>query len=400
MSGFPGDLSDSQREKLAKFKDNLKDVLKPDHDDVLLLKFLRARRFDLKKSEKMFRKTLEWRAENKIDTILDWFKVPEVFNTYWCGGVCGLDKEGHVIFVTPIGNIDPKGVLFSAKASDILRTYTYFLEYQLLKHREYSKKAGRYVEGSLMIFDLENMGVHHLWKPGLDLFIKAAALAEQHYPELIHRLYVIKAPKIFPVTYSLIKPFLREDTRKKIHVLGSNWKEVIMKQIDPDQLPAYWGGSMTDPDGDSKCPSIIKQGGKIPKSFYLKDREPPHTLTTHEVSRGGVIEFKYEVKHPDSVMRYEFQTDLHDIKFGVDRVDDKGKRTPIMQLEKYNSHMVPESGEIMITEPGNYIARFDNSSWTKTKKLSYWLELLEPSDVEPEFQELAEGVDDIKLDDD
>ncbi|XP_030846872.1 SEC14-like protein 2 [Strongylocentrotus purpuratus] len=144
----------------------------------------------------------------------------------------------------------------------------------------------------------------------------------------------------------------------------------------------------------------IRVGGKIPKSFNLKGREPPHTLTTHGVSRGGVIEFKYEVKNANSVMRYEFQTDCNDIKFGFDRVDAKGKKTAILKLEKYNSHMVPENGEILISETGTYVARFDNShSWTKSKKLSYWLELLEPSDVEPEFQEMVEGADSMNLND-
>ena len=46
------------------------------------------------------------------------------------------------------------------------------------------------------------------------------------------------------------------------------------------------------------------------------------------------------------------------------------------------------------------MARFDNShSWTKSKKLSYWLELLQPADEEPEFQETLEAVDELNLDD-
>lgn len=33
----------------------------------------------------------------------------------------------------------------------------------------------------------------------------------------------LPAPKLFPVAYNLIKPFLSEDTRKKIMVLGGKW---------------------------------------------------------------------------------------------------------------------------------------------------------------------------------
>ena len=44
------------------------------------------------------------------------------------------------------------------------------------------------------------------------------------------------------------------------------------------------------------------------------------------------------------------------------------------------------------------VARFDNShSWTKAKKLSYWLEMLQPSEEEPEFQEM--DLDALKLND-
>lgn len=35
-----------------------------------------------------------------------------------------------------------------------------------------------------------------------------------------HGLVSVPAPKLFPVAYNLIKPFLSEDTRKKIMVLG------------------------------------------------------------------------------------------------------------------------------------------------------------------------------------
>lgn len=35
-----------------------------------------------------------------------------------------------------------------------------------------------------------------------------------------HHLVSVPAPKLFPVAYNLVKPFLSEDTRKKIMVLG------------------------------------------------------------------------------------------------------------------------------------------------------------------------------------
>ena len=62
-------------------------------------------------------------------------------------------------------------------------------------------------------------------------------ISEQHYPELVHKLFVVRAPRVFPVAFSLVKPFLREDTREKIQVLGSTQKRKnqALSQLHPGQ---------------------------------------------------------------------------------------------------------------------------------------------------------------------
>ena len=51
--------------------------------------------------------------------------------------------------------------------------------------------------------------------------LQVIATMEKYYPELIWHLYVIRPGKIFPIFFNLIKPFIQEDTRKKIEILGS-----------------------------------------------------------------------------------------------------------------------------------------------------------------------------------
>lgn len=58
----------------------------------------------------------------------------------------------------------------------------------------------------------------------------------------------------------MVKPFLNQVTHDKISVFGSDkseWKAALLKEIDADQLPVYYGGTMTDSDGDPKCPSKV-----------------------------------------------------------------------------------------------------------------------------------------------
>ena len=41
----------------------------PPYDDAYLLRFLRARKFDLEKAKKMFDDFIKWRIDNNIDNI-------------------------------------------------------------------------------------------------------------------------------------------------------------------------------------------------------------------------------------------------------------------------------------------------------------------------------------------
>ncbi len=69
-----------------------------------------------------------------------------------------------------------------------------------------------------------------------------------------------------------------------VPILG-NWKEVLLKVVDKDQLPAYWGGEAVDADGDAHCGSHVSQvtniagtwGGRILSQFVAKLYKCPRT---------------------------------------------------------------------------------------------------------------------------
>ncbi len=60
--------------------------------------------------------------------------------------------------------------------------------------------------------------------------------------------------------FNLMKPFMHQVTIDKVGVYGfdkNEWKAALLEEIEADQLPAYYGGTLTDPDGDPKCPSKV-----------------------------------------------------------------------------------------------------------------------------------------------
>ena len=57
MSGHVGDLSGTQEEALRQFREAVAEIPnKPEEDDYYYLRWLRARKFNVKKAEEMFRK--------------------------------------------------------------------------------------------------------------------------------------------------------------------------------------------------------------------------------------------------------------------------------------------------------------------------------------------------------
>lgn len=73
------------------------------------------------------------------------------------------------------------------------------------------------------------------------------------------------APKIFSFAFNIVKKFLDEYTISKINIYKHNqnkWLPAILERIDASSLPKYYGGELTDSDGNEKCAQMICWGGK------------------------------------------------------------------------------------------------------------------------------------------
>ncbi|XP_070255638.1 SEC14-like protein 4 isoform X5 [Myotis yumanensis] len=368
MSGRVGDLSPQQQEALARFQDNLQDLLPtmPKADDHFLLRWLRAQKFDLKKSEDMLRKHLEFRKQQDLDNILTW-QPSEVIQRYDSGGLCGYDYEGCPVWFDIIGNLDPKGLLLSASKQELIRKRIKVCERLLRECELQSQKLGRKIETVLMVFDMEGLGLQHLWKPAVEVYQQFFAIMEANYPETLKNLLVVRAPKLFPVAFNLVTSFMSEETRRKIVILGGNWKQELPKFISPDQLPVEFGGTLTDPDGNPKCLTKINYGGEVPKSYYLHNQVKVQYEHTATVGRGSSLQVEFEILFPGCVLRWQFESEGADIGFGVFLKTKKGERqrvremTEVLPSERYNAHLVPEDGSLTCLQAGVYVLRFDNT---------------------------------------
>ena len=67
----------------------------------------------------------------------------------------------------------------------------------------------------------------------------------------------------------MLKPFVHEKTTGKIRIFSGckeEWKAALLEDIDPSQLPVFYGGSRTDPDGNPQWLTQVHIG---PLSAYF-----------------------------------------------------------------------------------------------------------------------------------
>ncbi|CAL1545478.1 unnamed protein product [Lymnaea stagnalis] len=374
-----------EQEALKEFKDRVSDLL-TSQDDYSLSKWLKARNYDVSKAEAMFRTSMAYREKMKVDSLLTDYKPPVVLKKYMSGGTCGHDKEGSPVRIELFGQMDMKGLMYSARKADMEKVKLKQCEGHLKDWEEMSKKLNRRVDGLVVIFDMDDVSSKMLWRPGLQMYMNLVRVLEDNYPEMLKKMFVINAPRIFPLLYKICRPLISQDTKNKIHVLGSDYSSTLLKYIDAEELPAFLGGKKTDPDGNPRCETLICQGGPVPEEYYLNDTESSEHMETATVARGDKLAIDVVVAKPGSVLRWEFKTDGYDIGFGIFR-NEGTQQAPVVPVERVNSHMVPEDGSYPCDVAGTYTVTFDNSfSWARDKAIQYVLEVIQPIDKTDETE--------------
>ncbi len=94
-----------------------------------------------------------------------------------------------------------------------------------------------------LLVDLEGLSMRHLWRPGVSALLRIIEIAETHYPETMGLALIVRAPRVFPVLWTLVGPFIDENTRKKFMIEGSSDTLSELKSFISDEyIPDFLGG--------------------------------------------------------------------------------------------------------------------------------------------------------------
>ena len=99
--------TDDERTAINVLRARVKDILPIASEywasDFMLYRFLRARKFDMVKSEAFYRDVIQWRRDVGADTYFQTYKEPEVMARFFPGGLHGVDTDGNAVLIERVG---------------------------------------------------------------------------------------------------------------------------------------------------------------------------------------------------------------------------------------------------------------------------------------------------------
>uniref|UniRef100_A0A090XCF9 Putative phosphatidylinositol transfer protein sec14 n=1 Tax=Ixodes ricinus TaxID=34613 RepID=A0A090XCF9_IXORI len=317
MSGYAGDLSEKQQHSLDEFKYRLRDIWNEEFTDPFLLRWLRARDFDVNKSEKLLRDNIivpatgEYRLNHR-----DLRKSRGAEALLSVVASVTTIVNGRPIWLLRFGNaVLRKEMLQRVSKEALLKHFTYIVEKIIADMKAQSKKLGKLVDTITVVFDFDNFG--------------------------IRQVYSHQVPSFFQIFWKFVRPFLTERTVGRIQIFSrEGWQPVLLKCVDPSQLPAHWGGDLVGPDGDTgvhPLGSSWRRGAReiLPQERPSRFRRIPNAATCC-LERGQKMDVPVRVDSEGSTLYWKFQTSPgHDVGFGVLRISgEHAKPKEVLEVGK------------------------------------------------------------------
>ncbi|KAK7048347.1 CRAL-TRIO domain-containing protein [Favolaschia claudopus] len=246
-------------------------------DDETLLRFLRARKFNLAHAKTMFvnaqnwRKTVNGTGLDQLYSEMDPFDYPEREAVFDCWPLYfhKTDKKGRPVNIHTFGGVNfPKlyKVCTPERHWQSVIVNAECLPREVLPAS--SRFAGRPIGQVLVIVDLKGFSLSKFWQMK-NLARSSFQISQDYFPETMGQLAIVNAPSSFAFIWGVMKPWMAKETAEKVDILGHDYKERLLDMVDADSLPSTLGGNCECEGGchlSSVGPWLDERVGWGPKS--------------------------------------------------------------------------------------------------------------------------------------
>uniref|UniRef100_A0A8D0BYU8 Alpha-tocopherol transfer protein n=1 Tax=Salvator merianae TaxID=96440 RepID=A0A8D0BYU8_SALMN len=200
--------------------------------DAFLLRFLRARDFEAELAWKLLKNYLKWRSEcPEISADLRPFSILGLLHAGYLGVLRERDTTGSKVLIYRIAQWEPK--MFTA--FDVFRV-------SLITSELIVRELETQRNGVKTIFDLQGWRFAHALQISLTVAKKIATVLTDSFPLKVRGIHLINEPMLFHPVFTLIKPFLTEKIKARVHMHGCNFMQSLQQHFPAHILPTEYGG--------------------------------------------------------------------------------------------------------------------------------------------------------------
>ena len=250
--------------------------------DGLPTRYLTMQKGDRIKAKAAFEETVKWRKEHDINSLLQRsHEKYDLCKRIFPVTIPGRDLANNIVVIQQVGRIDfdlakQNGIV----ADDLLAYYVYMVEYcwNILE------PAPDAVMTTVM--DLQGVKFGTIRDKEIRIFLlKFVKTMSDHYPSRSHKTLILNCPSWINMIYKLVRPLLRESTKKKITLMngGSEQDQALLEILGtttvealPDDVFRIYSkdkkesmGSLSTSHGDSHPTTSARSIEEDLRSFVL-----------------------------------------------------------------------------------------------------------------------------------
>lgn len=207
-------------------------------DDVFILRFLRAKKFNQKKALLALHNYHKVRKENKeiFDKVTNPALLKHVFEAGVIIAIDGAGKDGSCVIMDRLGKI--------VKGMDIydLTAYGVLTVEKLLENER------NQILGMQAVEDMENFNISIVTKVSPVALSKMNSIWQDAMPIRIKNMHVLNEGKMMDIIMAIFKLFIKQKLIDRIKCHGQNYVGVH-EYVNPTMIPPCFGG--TGPSFDS-----------------------------------------------------------------------------------------------------------------------------------------------------
>ena len=206
-----------------------------------------------------------------------------MIKNYFPGGWHHYDKEGRPVFLLRLGQMDAKGIIRSIGEEGLTKLVLHICEEGLKLTEESAHRLQQPISTWTMLLDLDGLNMRHLWRPGVKALLHIIEICEANYPETLGRVLIIRAPRVFPILWTLVCPLIDETSRGKFlfypgeHFLGQGG---LAEYLPEEKVPDWLGGP---------AHTGIPEGGLVNKTYYMSPQVQYSTVQYSTVQYSTVL---------------------------------------------------------------------------------------------------------------